>query len=94
MLLKHPVAGYETKKSSSVWFALLVGLIFLAFESPSASAQEVGATLFGTVTDAAGASVPDASVTVNDPLTGKTVTVTTQTNGGYSVPAGRWSTSL
>jgi len=50
-------------------------------------AQEVGATLFGTVTDAGGASVPEAAITVHDPQTGKTVTVTTQTNGGYSVPA-------
>ncbi|PYV85297.1 MAG: hypothetical protein DMG05_23000 [Acidobacteria bacterium] len=87
MSLKHPVAGYETKKSSAVWFALLVGLIFLAFESPSASAQEVGATLFGTVTDAAGASVPDAAVTITNPETGKTVTVTTQNDGSYVVPA-------
>src|SRR2546429_6152682 len=87
MPLKHPVAGFETRKFSAVWFALLVGFIFLAYESPSVSAQEVGATLFGTVTDPAGAAVPEAGVTVTNPETGKTVTATTQTNGGYSVPA-------
>ena len=62
----------------------LTGLVLLP-SSPPLLAQEVGATLFGTITDAAGASVPDASVTVTDPTTSKTVTATTQNNGGYVV---------
>src|SRR5262245_35890271 len=72
--------------------SLAAGFIVLAFcflpsTAPPLFAQEVGATLFGTVTDAGGASVPDANVTVNDPKTGKTVTVTTQTDGSYVVSA-------
>jgi len=51
------------------------------------AAQEVGATLFGTVTDPAGAAVPGASVTVTNPATGKTVSVKTQGDGGYVVSA-------
>ena len=71
---------------------ILTGLVLLLSNPHRFFAQEVGATLFGTVTDAAGASVPDANVTVTDPTTGKTVTATTQNNGGYVVTgANTWN---
>ena len=64
----------------------LIGLI-LSLSSPAhLSAQEVGATLFGTITDAGGASVPDASVTVNDPpMYAATVLAETFANCGIRV---------
>ncbi len=68
-------------------FAVLMVISAVLSTRVQLQAQEVGATLFGTVTDAGGASVPGANVTVSDPKTGKTVTVTTQTDGSYVVPA-------
>ncbi len=50
---------------------------------PTLLGQEVGATLFGTVTDPAGATVPGASVTVTSPDTGKTASMKTQADGTY-----------
>lgn len=43
--------------------------------------------MFGTVTDAAGASVPDATVTATNPNTNKSVSGTTQSNGGFVLSA-------
>src|SRR5262245_7031275 len=85
-MLPKPLKDSKGLARSVAGFIVLA-FCFLPSTSSHLFAQEVGATLFGTVTDAGGASVPDASVTVSEPTTGKTVTVTTQTNGGYSVPA-------
>ena len=83
-----PVPGKHRRSRGPVAIAFVLSALCLSLAiATPLLAQEVGATLFGTVTDAGGASVPEATVTVNDSATGKTVTVTTQTNGGYSVPA-------
>ena len=47
------------------------------------SAQFTTASLAGTITDATGAVVPDALVTISNVDTGLTVTVTTEPNGAY-----------
>src|SRR2546428_1556772 len=66
---------------------ILMGLI-LSLSSPAhLLAQEVGATLFGTITDTAGATVPEATVTVTNPDTGKTFSTTTQPDGHYVATA-------
>ena len=49
--------------------------------------QSSAGTIQGTVADAQGAVVPDASVTITNPGTGKTATVKTNGQGLYSVPA-------
>jgi hypothetical protein len=49
-------------------------------------AQSVYGSIFGTVTDASGAAVPDAAITVTDVAKGTIVTVTSNGSGDYSVP--------
>jgi Carboxypeptidase regulatory-like domain/TonB-dependent Receptor Plug Domain len=61
------------------------------------SAQRTTATLRGTITDSTHAIVPGASVTVTNQDTGLTRTVTTNTEGLYSVselPVGRYSITV
>ena len=48
-------------------------------------AQAVYGSLYGTVTDASGAVVPNATVTVTDVTKGTTVTVTANASGDYTV---------
>ena len=54
--------------------------------TPSASAQSVYGSIFGTVTDSTGAVIPGALVTVKDEAKGTVVTVTSNAAGDYSVP--------
>src|SRR6202035_3410790 len=49
-------------------------------------AQVAGATLSGTVTDASGAAVPNAKVSIKNSATGVARDVTTDSAGFYSVP--------
>src|SRR5918993_1556591 len=58
----------------------------LALGAAPASAQTFKATLVGQVTDANGAVVPGATVTVTDQGTGRTQTVTTNDEGVYTIP--------
>ena len=72
-------------KSGAHYVTLIAGHILLFLCATNAPAQEVGATLFGTVTDPAGAAVPEASVTITNRDTGKTASVKTQSDGSYLV---------
>ncbi len=65
--------------------AILAGFLFLG--AVTCRAQVSVATLYGTVTDPAGAAVPDATVTVSNPATGYSVSTKTQADGSYEVPA-------
>ncbi|MGH9679440.1 MAG: TonB-dependent receptor domain-containing protein, partial [Candidatus Acidiferrales bacterium] len=74
-----------TKKVVGLLGVLLaIGLI--CFTSVPAKAQVSGATLSGTVTDASGAAVPNATVSIKN--TGTTITkdITTDAAGFYSAP--------
>ena len=51
-----------------------------------ASAQKITGSISGTVTDTSGASVPNAAVNITNTATGKTYTVNTDSQGGYTVP--------
>ena len=51
-----------------------------------AAGQTFRGTVLGTVTDASGAAVPEATVTVRNADTGLVRTAETQTDGGYRVP--------
>jgi outer membrane receptor protein involved in Fe transport len=71
-------------------FALAV-LTFVSFAGP-ATAQSTG-TIQGTVTDATGAAIPNASITVRDENTGQERMFGTDSSGFYSVPSlpvGTW----
>ncbi len=54
--------------------------------TPTAGAQSVYGSIFGTVTDSTGALIPGALITVRDEAKGTVVTVTSNQSGDYNVP--------
>ncbi len=67
-------------------FASLTALCLAVLLCSSISAQTITATLNGTITDETGAVVLNAKVTVTAAGTGQAKTVTTDSEGRYSVP--------
>ena len=67
-------------------FVLAVFACMIPLLITPASAQSVYGSIFGTVTDATGAAIPDATVTVTDEAKGTVVTATSNASGDYSVP--------
>lgn len=67
----------------NVFVVLALASVFLAGQ---AHAQVVGATISGTVKDASGAALPNATVSAKDVAMGTTREVTTDAAGFYSVP--------
>jgi hypothetical protein len=67
-------------------FTLGVFLAFVFCFSVSVHAQVTGATLSGTVTDASGAVIAGAEVSVRNTATGITRETTTDSAGFYTVP--------
>src|ERR1700704_3019262 len=66
---------------------LVCVMLFLAVvASTPVYAQVAGATLSGTATDASGAAVPNAKVSINNGATGVVREVTTDSAGFYSAP--------
>lgn len=63
-----------------------VGLIVIACASGTSSAQVLYGSIAGTLTDATGAVVPNAVVTVTSTSTGLTRQATTNDAGYYSIP--------
>ena len=73
--------------------AALIATVLLSF-SPSTHAQSVSGTILGTVTDASGAVISKAKVTVINEGTGLTRTVEADSNGDFSapsIPTGRYT---
>jgi hypothetical protein len=64
---------------------VVCGALLLAFSS-TLSGQATG-TITGTVTDSTGAVIPNAALTITNPTTAATRTVTANAQGLYSVPA-------
>src|ERR1700719_1878096 len=66
------------------------GLVFALFAILGSigmvSAQSTTATLNGTVSDSAGALIPDAQVTITNQATRQVVETRTNSDGSYSVP--------
>jgi hypothetical protein len=76
--------------------SVVIALIVIAGSTP-ALAQRTTASLRGTVTDASRAIVPGATVTVTNKDTGLTRSVTTSSDGVYTVselPVGRYSMAV
>ena len=72
-----------------LWYpsmAVLLGTILLGFSAP-VMGQAVNATLLGTVTDASGAVVVGAKITITEMKTGVVHSITTNDSGNYEVPA-------
>src|SRR5580693_4073651 len=61
----------------------LLALLIAAFAVVGASAQLSTASMFGTVTDATGAVVPNATVAITQTSTNETRTVVTNKDGAY-----------
>jgi hypothetical protein len=71
----------------SRWFVYLLPLcLLLCAHAPQAAAQNVYATIHGTVTDSTGAVIPHASVTVLNTSTGITTKATADDKGYYILP--------
>src|SRR6185312_728794 len=69
--------------------ALVVTTFIAAFcliPTPTIRAQNVYATIHGTVTDTTGAVIPGATVTATNTATNIKTTVTTDSNGYYAFP--------
>ena len=66
-------------------FFYLTLIIWLSFLTPSAIAQAVYGSVFGTITDNTGAVVPNATITVTDVSKGTSVTAQSDAAGNYRV---------
>ena len=65
---------------------LLLAIGLICFASVPAHAQVAGATLSGTVTDASGSAVANATVSIKNTETGITRDIPTDASGLYAVP--------
>lgn len=68
-------------------FLGLIALLFTVTSRNSAHAQTNLASISGTITDAAGATIPNSTVTVTNKAMGAVRTLTTSENGFYSFPS-------
>ena len=84
-------------ETRTIWAAILIGICaigLLPLLGPAASAQSIFANVSGTVTDASGAVVPDARITVQDVNSKAARRITTSASGYYSIaelPAGTYN---
>ena len=82
--------GFCRLGGQSAMFALLItastGALFL-------SAQVTTATISGTVTDASGASIPEAAVQVKNLATGSNQTTVSDGQGRFTYRAWWWATT-
>src|SRR5260370_17695685 len=65
-----------------IGIAISFALLFCAIDA-AAQASRVGATFEGTVSDTSGAVVPNSKVTLHNPLTNQSRTVTTNEQGFF-----------
>ena len=80
------------KHNRALRFLLLTFGLVLAFLCQSAAAQYEDGSLLGSIHDASGAAVGNASITVTNVATGITVKLTTNAAGDYVVPSLRAGT--
>lgn len=97
--MKYSVCVVNSQRTArSLSSFLLILTFFVLGLSVATLAQELGATLTGTVTDPSGAVVPGATVVVHSEDTGADVrTVTTNSSGGFNITnlaAGRYTVTV
>src|SRR4051812_22767238 len=86
------------RRCAAITSSLLIALVSvcLLLQSP-ALAQVLFGSMVGTVTDATGASVPDATVKITNTMTNESRTAQTNSDGAYTistVPAGIYAVSI
>jgi hypothetical protein len=87
---KHPWVRFALTLSLALAFAFIAGM-------PVAQAQQESGAIVGTVSDASGAAVKGATVTVKDIDRGASLTVQTNDDGSYDfprVPVGNYEVSV
>ena len=67
-------------------FIAATALLLAVLVSSPVSAQVAGGTLSGTITDPSGAGIPQAQITIKNLATGVERSLTTNTDGFYTVP--------
>jgi hypothetical protein len=75
-------------------FALLLAVNFIAFPAGLWAQGETTSAIVGEVTDASGAAVPGATLTVTNQETGLERTATTDASGRFDFPAAQARTLL
>src|SRR5258708_22449804 len=81
------VLGRRSRSRSIGLLAVPLCMAFLVlFSGQNAYGQVVTGTLTGTVTDATGATIPNAKVTITQVSTGAQRSATTSTDGLYNFP--------
>ncbi len=78
--------GVGKSKKLTTSFAILLTLFFSLLTGVVAHAQVTGATLSGTVTDASGSAVPNATISIRNTSTGIVREITTDAAGFYTAP--------
>ncbi len=76
----------RTSKGLRGIIATLLCFVLVIWFTPSANAQVTGATLSGTVTDASGAAVPGAQISIKNVATGVTRDLVADSGGFFSAP--------
>src|SRR5450631_1757558 len=75
------------RSEKALRFLLLVVIAFICGCPPAGQAQVIHGSIYGQVTDATGAVVPKATITVTDKGKGTSDQVTSNDQGEYSVPS-------
>jgi hypothetical protein len=79
-------AGAQGRRGQSAFLLITTAILFLATTSPYAHAQAVKGSLLGNVTDASGAAVPGATVTITETQTNVSANAVTNESGYYTFP--------
>jgi hypothetical protein len=80
------IRNLDLSKRISLQLAVSVSVLLCLGITTRLKAQTVGATLSGTITDASGAVVPKANITITNTATGVVRTASTNQVGVYSAP--------
>ncbi|PYV21279.1 MAG: hypothetical protein DMG24_20100, partial [Acidobacteria bacterium] len=94
---REQIPARRLKARRILWVPVLTVVALLLSGRPELHGQEVGATLYGVVTDPGGAAVPEASLTITNSATGFTVTKKTGPDGSYvvtSLPVGTYTITV
>jgi hypothetical protein len=78
--------GHSEFRNMCVRFAIALATLFVFFLPARVSAQVVGATISGTVTDASGSKMPGVDVAITNTGTGIVTNTTTKGEGTFTVP--------